>query len=251
MKIAVGRKVFKFSVFPILLYVVLLIMLISLGFWQLGRADKKTAILAKQQLSVGKEVIRSASAINVDGEELRYRKIELSGQYDQEHQFLIDNQILNGQAGYFVMTPFKLNNSSNKAVLVNRGWLLLNKDRRILPELSIAVLATTLSGRINNFPVVGIRLAGAEIPTKTWPSVVQVIDNNILSKKLGYSLLPFQIELDHAMPDGYSREWKKNTIMPPEKHIAYAVQWFALAITLTILFIWFSRQVNERTAKKK
>jgi surfeit locus 1 family protein len=41
------------------------------------------------------------------------------------------------------------------------------------------------------------------------------------------------------MGEGYWREWRKNTVIPPEKHIAYAVQWFGLAITLTILFIWF------------
>jgi surfeit locus 1 family protein len=28
--------------------------------------------------------------------------------------------------------------------------------------------------------------------------------------------------------------------MPPEKHIAYAVQWFALALTLTLLILWIS-----------
>jgi surfeit locus 1 family protein len=244
MKIVDSTIVFKFNLTTFLLYLALLLLLVSLGFWQLGRADEKRVFLEKQQLSEAKKVIKSVSAINIEPEELRYRKVELSGQYDHEHQFLIDNQILNGQVGYFVMTPFKLGNNPYKAVLVNRGWVALNKDRRILPELSIATLSTTLTGRINTYPVVGIQLAGAEIPTETWPSVVQVIDNGILSKKLGYLLFPFQIELDADMSDGYSREWKKNTIMPPEKHIAYAVQWFGLAITLTILFIWFSRHLK-------
>ncbi|MCK5478893.1 MAG: SURF1 family protein, partial [Methylococcales bacterium] len=176
-------------------------------------------------------------------EDLRYRKIELTGEYDEQHQFLIDNQIVNGQAGYFVMTPLKID-GVNKTVLVNRGWVALNKDRQILPKLSVTTLNTTLKGRINNFPVVGIRLAGAEIPTEGWPSVVQVVDINILSKKLSVSLLPFQIELNADMNNGYKREWKKSTIMPPEKHIAYAVQWFGLAITLTVLFIWFSIKVK-------
>lgn len=246
MKIVISTMVFKFNIKILLLYLTLLTLLIYLGFWQLGRANEKTAFLEKQQLSLAKPVIKTVSAINVEVEveDLRYRKVELSGEYDFEYQFLIDNQILNGQAGYFVMTPFKLDKYPDKAVLVNRGWLALNKDRRILPELSISTLSTKVLGRINNFPVVGIRLAGAEIPTETWPSVVQVIDNNVLSKKLGYSLLPFQIELDADSADGYSREWKKNTIIPPEKHIAYAVQWFGLAITLTILFIWISRHVK-------
>ena len=246
MKITCAGSSFNFSLTPLLLYLALVTLLVSLGFWQLGRADEKKIFLAKQQLSAGKAVIKLKTVIDADPESLRYRKIEITGRYDQEHQFLIDNQIVNGQAGYFVMTPL-LVAGINTAVLVNRGWVALNKDRRVLPDVSINTLQATVLGRINNFPVVGIKLAGAEIPTEGWPSVVQVVDTHILANRLDYSLLPFQVELNVEMADGYQREWRKNTVMPPEKHIAYAVQWFGLAITLTILFIWFSKRVNERT----
>lgn len=243
MKTTVGQSTFKLSFISFLFYLMVMTLLISLGFWQLGRAEEKKVFLEKQKMSEEKEIIDLKFALATNQEDLRYRKIELTGEYDKEHQFLIDNQIVNGQAGYFVMTPLKIH-GLNKTVLVNRGWIALNKDRRILPKLSVTTLKTTLRGRINNFPVVGIRLAGAEIPTEGWPSVVQVVDINILSKKLSVSLLPFQIELNADMNNGYVREWKKSTIIPPEKHIAYAIQWFGLAITLTVLFIWFSKKVK-------
>jgi surfeit locus 1 family protein len=88
-------------------------------------------------------------------------------------------------------------------------------------------------------------LAGAEQPTDTWPSVVQVVDSEILAKKLDYPLFQFQIELDKDLPDGFKREWHTTTIMQPEQHTAYAFQWFALALTLTILFIWYSRKKKD------
>jgi len=241
MKITSAGSSFNFSLIPLLLYLALVTLLISLGFWQLGRADEKKIFLTKQQVSADKEVISLKSIIGADPETLRYRKVEISGRYDEEHQFLIDNQIVNGQAGYFVMTPL-LVDGLKSAILVNRGWVALNKDRRVLPDVSITHLKATILGRVNNFPVVGIKLAGAEIPTDGWPSVVQVVDSDILADRLGYSLLPFQVELNGEMNDGYHREWRKSAVMPPEKHIAYAVQWFGLAITLTILFIWFGTQ---------
>lgn len=114
-----------------------------------------------------------------------------------------------------------------------------------MPVLDIGAIKNTLSGRINHFPVVGIKLDGAEIPTEKWPSVVQVVDIKILSDKLGRSLLPFQVELDSTMMDGYVRDWKRNIFMTPEKHIGYAVQWFGLAITLTILFIGLSFKARK------
>ena len=241
MKITGAGSSFNFSLIPLLLYLALVTLLISLGFWQLGRADEKKIFLTKQQVSADKDVISLKSIVDADPESLRYRKIEINGRYDKEHQFLIDNQIVNGQAGYFVMTPLLVDGMKN-AVLVNRGWVVLNKDRRVLPDVSISTLQVKLLGRVNNFPSVGFKLDGAEIPADGWPSVVQVVDTDILANRLGYSLFPFQVELDITMDDGYQREWRKSAVMPPEKHIAYAVQWFGLAITLTILFIWFGTQ---------
>ncbi len=239
MKLTIAKTQFQLSPFSISLYLVLLVCLISLGFWQLDRAEQKEELINQQQLSFDKTVLNLTPT--TDLKQVRYRKIKISGHYVSDKQYLIDNQIVNGRVGYFVMTPFKMD-KINKLVLVNRGWVELNKDRRILPEITIDNVKRTITGRINHFPVVGIRLAGAEIPTKGWPSVVQVVDSGGLSEKLGFPLFPFQVELDKTMNDGYSRDWKKKSIMPPEKHIAYAVQWFGLALTLTVLFFGFSKK---------
>lgn len=226
-----------------LLFFIVLALLIRLGFWQLDRAEEKESLLAQQELSMSQEAIDLHSILG-EVDDFRYRKATLTGRYDPDHQYLIDNQIVNGRAGYFVLTPFQLE-GTDRAVLVNRGWIPVNKDRRIMPVLTIGALKNTLLGRINHFPVVGIKLDGAEIPTENWPSVVQVVDIKILSDKLERSLLPFQIELDSTMTDGYVREWKRNISMTPEKHIGYAVQWFGLAITLTILFIGLSFKARK------
>ncbi len=244
MKIDFVGTTYKFSISFFILYAFFMILLVSLGYWQLGRAEEKSVFLEKQRQSGVAEVLEAQALVANNAVDYRYRKVELTGYYDAQHQFLIDNQIVQGKAGYFIMTPFIVD-GIKQAVLVNRGWLPLNSDRRILPDLSITTLKNHLTGRINHFPEVGLLLAGAEIPAKGWPSVVQVVDSQILSKKLAYPLLSFQIELDPEMQEGYLREWQEIKIMPVEKHIAYAVQWFGLAITLTLLFICFSRTVNE------
>lgn len=242
MKLTIAKMEFKFSLFSIVLYFMLIALLLLLGFWQLDRAEQKKIFLNKQQLSAQKAVIKLVE--DADLEKIEYRKVELTGYYDNTKQYLIDNQIVNGQVGYFVFTPFKIK-GMRLSILVNRGWVVLNKNRLILPDIPVEERQRTISGRIKHFPAVGIQLAGAEIPTKGWPSVVQVVDSHVLAEKLGYPLFSFQIELDQIMSDGYRREWKKNTIMPPEKHVAYAVQWFGLALTLTVLFIGFSRKINK------
>ena len=232
-----------------MVYSCLLPVLLALGMWQLDRSEQKRAFLKSQEQAIATEPLHLSAVIENNTEAQRYRKVVAIGRYDVAHQFLIDNQINNGKAGYFVLTPLILTGETT-AVLVNRGWIPLSQDRSVLPDLQINQVSANITGRINNFPSVGIKLAGAEIPTSSWPSVVQVVNSDVLAKKLGYSLFQFQIELDKELPDGFKREWLASTIMLPEQHTAYAIQWFALALTLTILFIWYGFKNNDVQSKK-
>jgi surfeit locus 1 family protein len=245
MIIKTGSYSITFEKAPTLAYLCLLPLLIALGIWQLGRSEEKRIFLEQQKQGLASsKIIQLSTTIEDNVDSLRYKKVQATGHYDQAHQFLIDNQISAGKAGYLVLTPFVLQGET-KAVLVNRGWVPLNRDRSVMPEVRIRNEPTVVRGRINRFPGVGIKLAGAEIPSKSWPSVVQVVDSQVLATKLAYPLFSFQIELDKDLPEGFKREWQTTTIMLPEQHIAYAIQWFALAFTLTILFIWYSCKRNN------
>lgn len=207
-----------------------------LGNWQLGRAEQKRALLTQQALAQqGPEFIIDDTMIY--DRDQRFKRVTLSGVYDHRKQFLVDNQVMNRRAGYFVLTPFQLARQ-NKAVLVNRGWLPASYDRSVLPDLSIAETRVSITGRIDNFPSVGLKLAGAEIPGEGWPSVLQHVDSGQVSTKLGYPIHEFQVQLDAEMADGYQRSWQTVLLrMPPEKHTVYALQWFSFAMVLTIIFL--------------
>lgn len=237
-------RIFNLQWFYLLVYLMLLSLLISLGFWQLGRSDEKRLLLdlAAQQ----EKIITELNPQTVDdSQQLRYQQLTVKGRYDTQQQFLLDNQIVAAKAGYFVLTPFILH-GSQKAILVNRGWLPAHLDRSRFPDISFENPETvTLTGRANTFPSVGIKLKGAEIPTKGFPALVQVIDSPTLARKLGYPLFSFQLELAPNHANGYRREWLKNTLITPEKHTAYAVQWFSLALTLTLLFFWYSSKKHQ------
>lgn len=248
MKITISNREFIFSMTGLSVYLLVLALLCSLGFWQLGRAEQKRLFLQQQQLAGEAAALDLNHNLPTDTESVRYQKVVATGRYDDAHQFLIDNQMLDGKPGYFVLTPFLIDNEK-RAVLVNRGWLALGADRKVLPDVSIESAVPSVKGRINHFPAVGIKLKGAEIPTAGWPAVVQVVDSKVLAARLGYDLSAFQIELDADVAEGYRREWKTVSTIPPEKHIAYAVQWFGLALTLTGLFIWISsRKRSEHSA---
>ena len=245
MIIKTGRYSIKLTkLLPTLIFLCLLSLLLSLGLWQLNRAQEKRVFLQQQQRAEVAEAMPLSIAVK-DAELSRYQKLTVSGHYDSAQQFLIDNQISEGKVGYFVLTPFVLQ-GENKALLVNRGWIAANPNRTVLPDVSMtAEPDTVITGRANHFPSVGIKMAGAEIPTDSSPSVVQIVDAQVLAKKLGYPLFSVQLELDKTQPHGFKRDWHTTTLMLPEQHTAYALQWFALAFTLTVLFIVYSFKKNH------
>lgn len=239
-------KLRQIGILPLLAYILAMGILLSLGFWQLARSEQKREYLQTQEQLLQQDALVIDSNTPDDLASLKFRPVSVAGEYDVEHQFLLDNQHVQGKVGYFVLTPLKLTN--NRVVLVNRGWVPLNVNRKILPDIAFKSKQVSLSGRVNSFPSVGLQLSGAEVPTPGWPAVVQVVQPNILEPLLHADVLSFQIELDPQAENGYLRSWTIPVVISPEKHIAYAVQWFGLAFTLTVLAFWSIRKKLHESA---
>ena len=95
----------------------------------------------------------------------------------------------------------------------------------------------TVIGRIDDLPRPGIWLKG---PTATgWPRLVQYPDMTELSAALGRDLAPRQVLLDPGVPDGYVRDWAVPGTTP-DRHLGYAVQWFAFAALAAAIWIVLS-----------
>lgn len=219
-------------------YLGFFLLFLSLGAWQINRANEKQDFLNTQAQRVNDSVQLTSETAD-DATALRYKPTTVVGHYDSTKQFLLDNQINTGKAGYFVFTPFKLANS-NKAILVNRGWIPLIEPRATLPNVDFqSESEVTLNGRLNTFPSIGLKLEGANQPTNTNPAVVGIIDAKILATQLGYELFNLQLELAPDAANGFKREWAAEKIMQPEQHLAYALQWFGLALALTVIFVRF------------
>ena len=159
MKLIIGNRCFSPKLLTSFLALLFLSLFISLGFWQLDRAEYK------RNLYSDFESRQSAAAINLDQEktnkldkkELIWRHVNASGEFLEQYQILLDNQVYDTKAGYFVYTPFQLANS-NKIVLVNRGWLLANSDRSISPDYVLTSGLVNIEGVAKETPKTGLLL---------------------------------------------------------------------------------------------
>ena len=58
-----------------------------------------------------------------------------------------------------------------------------------------------------------------------------------LQQLYGTGLQSRIVLLDAAAADGFERIWQIDLGFSPERHIAYAVQWFGMAMTVLIIFV--------------
>jgi surfeit locus 1 family protein len=57
--------------------------------------------------------------------------------------------------------------------------------------------------------------------------------------------------LDASQADGYERVWEAHLGFSPERHVGYAVQWFALALAAVILFVVTSFRTKKATDESR
>jgi surfeit locus 1 family protein len=221
---------------------ILLGILVSLGFWQLDRAEQKRALL--DQYGGGqKQTVLQLEADLKSAVGLNYQDAVVVGHYDNGHQFLLDNRTHAGQAGYQVLTPFAIRDTE-VAVLVNRGWIPLGKSRDRLPDVTVHEERQRISGRLK-IPPGKVFMLGDEDPRQGWPWRIQRISIESLSAELGRPLLPVVLLLDAEQPDGYVRQWRPLAGFGPERNIGYAVQWFGLAAALLIIYLAVNTRRTE------
>jgi surfeit locus 1 family protein len=218
----------KLSLFVLALMPVL----IFLGFWQLQRAAEKAAILADQLALRGQQAVALAAQ---DVASLRrYQPVVLTGEFLAGHDFLQDNQRYQGKIGYELITPFRLQ-ASGQLVLVSRGWVAGSMDRRELPTVPSVTGDVVLDGEIY-IPLGEPFLLAAQQWSEGWPKVIQAVDMPMADEALGETLFPYVVRLAETSPAVLDRHWQVVNV-PPAKHTAYAVQWFAMAGALLILYV--------------
>jgi len=216
---------------PASLIIATLVLLISLGFWQLDRADEKRAI---------EDQIASANSGDVEFvtsveflKDKEYYYVRLQGSYIDDKQFIYDNQIVDQISGYYVLTPFILKGAS-KAVLINRGFIPWSGRRDKLADIDIGEMLTEVKVQISK-PVKRMELKVSET-TGDFPILIQALDLDEMSAIASLDLGSVVGLLSPESENGFVRQWEPYT-GSIERHIGYAIQWFLMALVLAFIGI--------------
>lgn len=243
----VGRYEFRPALWPTLVTIAILPVLLYLGNWQLERAAWKQRLVDEDAENMQQARVPLAGVVGREGAQA-FRRVSALGRYDLEHQLLLDNRIHQGRAGYHVLTPFR---SGGRVVLVNRGWVPVGPDRAVLPALPGTAEEIVVNAIIAPTPDRFFRLGSEEERHTDWPRVVQQLEPGALGKLLGVELLPAVLLLEREDAYGFVREWKAVYGITPDKHRAYAMQWFTLALVLVLIYIGVNTRRHGKNADGK
>jgi surfeit locus 1 family protein len=208
--------------------VVIAIVFINLGFWQLRRLDERqieNAIAESRYTAPQEELSALLSGAGDDLESLRYRRAVVTGTYDPEYELLTRNQVYREQAGFHVVTPLT---GDGGAVLVNRGWVPLALDSPPIAEAAPEPGVVTVTGWVN--PTQTRRALGPTDPADGVLDVMNRIDIDRIQNQVPHNLAPVYIVLEGEEGSELPVPLPSPEFEDEGSHLAYAIQWFGFTL---------------------
>ncbi len=213
----------------------------ALGAWQVHRGQAKQALL-DQFAAIAASPARRLDVHRISPSELQH--VMVSGLYDAAHQIFLDNQTYQQHPGYRVLTPLRLEHG--ELILVNRGWVPQTRSREQLPQIPAPEGVQALSGYWTPLPRAGLQLEqGQCAKARQFPVILNFPDAARIGCVLGEPVADGQLLLDNSAANGFIREWTFDNGFPPSRHYGYALQWFALAATLLVIFLKLNLKRNK------
>lgn len=237
------------GLWPTIATLLLLPMLISLGIWQLHRAQEKRLLQAEFDRRQN-EPPAPFEIYHEPAEQLRFRRVVMHGSYEPKYQILLDNRVEQGQVGYFVLTPLRIDGNDTR-VLVNRGWVALGSSRQALPRIDAPEASVDVTGIVTVPDAHGFHLGSATPSGSGWQPVWEYLDLAEYARRVPFSVQPVVVLLDPDSPaGGFRRQWARLDA-GIATHEGYAVQWFALASALVAIYIFVNiRKIRAAGSEK-
>lgn len=206
---------------------------VAAGEWQRARMHEKEALGRALAESAGRPA--EPLPASADWNAWRFRAVVAEGEWIAGRQVLVDNQVLQGRAGFRVLTPLAL--PGGRAVLVDRGWIAAGAGETRVPAVPAPVGPASVAGRVILPPARYLELADAPPRGGVW----QNADPARIGAALGLDLLPVLVAADAgAEPrDGLERA-RPAPDAGVEKHRSYMGQWYLFAILAAALWIGFT-----------
>jgi surfeit locus 1 family protein len=211
-----------------------IILLLVLALWQVQRLQWKNAMIAERQARMAQPEAILPAAI-ADPDTWNFRPVAVTGTFDHGKEAFLGARSLRGNVGYHLVTP--LRRADGPAVLINRGWIPLDRrdpatrgDTLVAGEVTVSGIARATGRRT--------WLTPDDSPEENFWFVVDIA---AMARHMGLDrVAPVFIEAA-AGPEGTLPVGGQTRSELPNDHLQYAIIWFALAISLAVIYVIYVR----------
>ena len=214
----------------------------SLGVWQVYRREWKLRLIQQAEdhiINGTAKRLTDARSVNASKEE--FQRVVVQGTFEHDKEILLGPRVrkdcdsrARGNIGYTVFTPFRLAESNDEVVLVNRGWIPdgLRDDRR----RNKTPATVEIEGIIRDGEPVGAfsRLLVSNKPEKgVWLN----IDLNQMAKTTGS--LPLIVQMtsqSYSSAAGFPLVSEAQVHLV-NNHLEYALTWFAMCAASSLMLL--------------
>lgn len=204
------------------------VLFVSLGFWQLERLEERradNALIAANLAAQPQPLAQTLEQFGNDPSALTYRRVVVTGTYRPADEVLLTPRSVDRRAGHHVVTA--LETEPGTAVLVNRGWVPFSLDTPPVVEAAPPPGEVTVSGILlptQEAARYGNRDGGERL------TYLSTVDVDLLQPQFDVALYPFSVVLQEQNPA--SGELPIPAQAPEQSegsHQSYAWQWFSFA----------------------
>ncbi len=222
---------------PTLIAVPGVLLLFALAGWQLSRHVERTAENAFRAARLAMAPVGVDAAL-ADRETSRFRRVTAAGVFDHAREIHVYARSLNGNEGFYVLTPLKREGA--RPLLVNRGWVpknLREPSRRAAGQVEGPV---AVEGVLRDEPRRGWLMPDNEPAKNGW----FWFDLPAMAEAAGVpDALPAYVEasLEPRNPGGYPLGGQTQAQLP-RPHLQYAFTWLCLALALAAIYVISQRR---------
>ena len=221
---------------PTLFTIISLLILISLGTWQVYRLIWKNSLISNYLYKFNNEIIKYDKSF-LFNDEFEYRRINIKGRFINEKEILIIGKTFEGNVGFHLITPFIT--KEEKLLLINRGWISEKLKLRSSRSFSLIEEDIVIDGIIRRPQKKGYFVPENDPIGNFWFTIkpYQIekalkLESFDLEKKFYVDVIRDKGKL--KLPIGVSGSPNFRN-----QHLTYAFTWYSLAITLIIVYFAF------------
>lgn len=222
----------RFRPYPGLTIVALImvVLLIGLGTWQLQRLQWKLALIATMNGHMQSTPLDVDRLLAMPADEAQYRKVALAGRFDNAKEAYVFTTGEGGAAVWHVLTPFDLDDG--RILMVDRGYV--SKDKLDPSSRAPVTGETHLVGVWRTPDRPSYFTPPPDAAKRIW--YARDLDGIAAADHLRLAA-PVVVEADATPNPGGWPKGGQTVVDLPNNHLSYAVTWFGLAAGLVGVYL--------------